>query len=57
MIPTSVLIPKGWCIRLALAGADRETFESIPGGEAPEVTVEWWQETYSLHLPGVARSE
>ncbi len=58
MIPTSVLIPRGWSVRLALAGADRETFEQIPEGEAPEITVEWGVETPSaLHLPVVTRGD
>ena len=40
LFPISVLLKKGQRIRLAIAGADKDTFASIPGCEKPEITVE-----------------
>ena len=40
LYPISVLLSKGQRIRLAIAGADADVFASIPGCEAPEITVE-----------------
>ena len=36
---TSVVIPEGWRIRIALAGADRSIFNPIPANETPEWNV------------------
>lgn len=38
--PTSVLVPRGWRLRLAIAGADRDTF-AIRRGQPPELTLEF----------------
>jgi putative CocE/NonD family hydrolase len=38
--PTSVLVPRGWRLRLAIAGADRGTFAAIPG-QPRQVTIEF----------------
>jgi len=40
MHPTSVLFRKGHRIRLAIAGADKDTFVRIPEGETPRLIVE-----------------
>jgi len=40
LFPISVLLKKGQCIRLAIAGADKDTFASIDDCENPEITVE-----------------
>ena len=39
MLPTSVVIPKGHALRLALAGHDRDTFTRIPEVGTPTLTV------------------
>lgn len=38
--PTSVLVPRGWRLRLAVAGADRDTF-GVVRGQPPELTIEF----------------
>jgi putative CocE/NonD family hydrolase len=38
--PTSVLIAKGHRIRIAIAGADKDTFARIPAEGAPTLTIE-----------------
>jgi len=40
LFPISVRFEAGWRIRVAIAGADRDVFDPIPGCEAPEITVE-----------------
>ena len=40
LLPLSVLLKKGQRIRLAIAGADKDTFAPIEGIENPELTVE-----------------
>jgi len=40
LLPTSVLFRKGHRIRIAIAGADRETFALIDGCETPEIRIE-----------------
>ena len=40
LLPISVLLKKGQRIRMAIAGADKDTFAPIVGGERPEITVE-----------------
>ncbi|MBN2334361.1 CocE/NonD family hydrolase [Candidatus Bathyarchaeota archaeon] len=40
LYPVSVLFRRGHRIRLAIAGADRDTFEPVVGGEAPVIRVE-----------------
>ena len=40
LFPISVLLKKGQCIRLAIAGADADVFAPIKGCESPEITVE-----------------
>jgi putative CocE/NonD family hydrolase len=40
LFPTSVLFRKGHRIRLAIAGADKDTFAPIAGAENAEITVE-----------------
>jgi len=37
--PTSVLIKKGHRLRIAIAGADKDTFARIPAGGTPAITV------------------
>lgn len=39
LLPTSVLIRKGHCIRIAIAGHDKDTFTRIPAEETPVITV------------------
>ncbi len=39
LLPTSVLIPKGHALRLALAGHDQDTFTRIPEVGTPTITV------------------
>jgi predicted acyl esterase len=38
--PTSVLLKKGHRIRVAIAGADRETFGRLPAEGTPTISVE-----------------
>ena len=40
LYPISILLKKGQRIRLAIAGADKDTFAPIAGCENPEITVE-----------------
>jgi len=40
LFPISVLFKKGQKIRIAIAGADKDVFEPVPGCESPEITVE-----------------
>ena len=40
LLPISVLLQKGWRIRVAIAGADADTFDSIKECETPVITVE-----------------
>jgi len=40
LFPISVLLKQGQRIRLAIAGADKDTFVPIEGCESPEITVE-----------------
>ncbi len=40
LFPISVRFEAGWRIRVAIAGADRDVFDPIPGCEAPEITIE-----------------
>ena len=40
LLPISVLLKKGQRIRVAVAGADKDTFKAIPDCEAPQITVE-----------------
>ena len=40
LLPISVLLKKGQRIRVAVAGADKDTFKAITGCEAPQITVE-----------------
>lgn len=35
LIPTSILVPKGWQIRISLAGHDRDNFQRIPNEGDP----------------------
>ena len=39
LLPTSVLIRKGHRIRVAIAGADNDTFLRIPAAGTPTITV------------------
>jgi len=39
MLPTSVVVPVGWRLRLALAGFDSDTFERVPAAGAPKIEV------------------
>ncbi len=57
LFPTSVLFRKGHRIRLAIAGADRDTFEPVVGGESPEIRVERNRlHASSIELPLIARA-
>lgn len=57
LFPISVLFRKGHKIRLAIAGADRDTFELIVGGEAPEIRVERNRlHASSIELPIITRA-
>lgn len=40
LFPISVLLKKGWRVRLAIAGADKDTFPPLEECESPEITVE-----------------
>ena len=40
LLPLSVLLKQGQRIRIAIAGADKDTFKPIVGCEAPQITVE-----------------
>jgi putative CocE/NonD family hydrolase len=53
MHPTSVLFRKGHRIRLAIAGADKDTFARIPENETPTWTIE--HRASGLELPVIAR--
>jgi predicted acyl esterase len=56
MQPTSVLFRRGHRIRLAIGGADRDTFARIPANEAPRWTIERNRfRASSLDLPVVER--
>ncbi len=39
LLPTSVLIKKGHCIRVAIAGHDKDNFARIPAQGTPTITV------------------
>ena len=57
LFPTSVLFHKGHKIRLAISGADKETFAQAGGAEAPILTIERNRPHASyLELPVVPRS-
>lgn len=47
LMPTSVLVPEGHRLCIAIAGADADTFRRIPEEEMPELTI---------HLGGVHAS-
>ena len=49
LFPLSVLLKKGQRIRVAIAGADKDTFAPIKGCETPEITVERNQQ-YSSYI-------
>jgi uncharacterized protein len=52
LLSTSVRIPPGWRLRLALAGADADSFAHVPEGGAPTIIVERGPDTPSrLVLP------
>jgi putative CocE/NonD family hydrolase len=57
LLPVSVLLPAGHRLRVAIAGADSDTFARIPAGGRPSITVgrnrSW---TSSIDLPIVARA-
>ncbi len=56
MHPTSVLFRKGHRIRLAIGGADKDTFARIPEDETPQWTIERNRSRASeLELPIVRR--
>jgi hypothetical protein len=40
LLPTSVRIERGHRIRIAIAGADRDTFARLPAAGQPVLTVE-----------------
>ncbi len=40
LLPTSVLIPKGWRLRVSIAGHDADNFARIPAEGDPVITVE-----------------
>jgi len=40
LLPISIVIPKGYCLRVSIAGADRDTFAAIEGCEAPLIEIE-----------------
>ena len=40
LLPTSVLIPKGWRMRVSIAGHDADNFARIPAEGDPVITVE-----------------
>lgn len=56
LLPTSVRIPPGWRVRLALAFADAETFAPLSGGTPPRVTVAYGPDAPSRLLLPVARA-
>jgi len=52
LFPISVRFNKGQQIRVAIAGADKDVFEPVPGCETPEITVERnAQYTSFINLP------
>ena len=52
LLPTSVVIPAGWAIRLALAGADADTFAAPDDPSALDVSLEYsLEEPSTLSLP------
>jgi len=56
LFPISVLFRQGHRIRLAIAGADRDTFEPVVRGEAPKIRVERNRlHASSIELPLVTR--
>ena len=56
MLPTAVVVPAGWAIRLALAGADVETFGSPTDPADAEVSLEYGpDDPATLTLPIRAR--
>lgn len=57
LFPISVLFKAGWRIRLAIAGADKDVFDPIPGCEAPQITLERNAQYPSfINLPTIPRS-
>ena len=56
MHPTSALFKKGHRIRLAIGGADKDTFARIPPDETPQWTIERNRSrASSLELPVIER--
>jgi putative CocE/NonD family hydrolase len=54
--PTSVLIKKGHRLRIAIAGADKDTFARIPAGGSPTITVAHNKRSSSwIDLPVITR--
>jgi putative CocE/NonD family hydrolase len=52
LLPTSVVLRRGHCVRLALAGADSSMFERYPAGGTPKLEVYRQKEHPSyLNLP------
>lgn len=56
LLPTSVVIPAGWRLRFAIAGADADTFDRWPADAVPTYTIERHarQATW-IELPGRTR--
>lgn len=58
LLPISVLLPKGYRIRLAIAGADSDTFAHIKGLEKSEWEIQRNRaHPSSIHLPIIARTK
>jgi hypothetical protein len=56
LLPTSVVVPRGWRLRLALGGADADTFERFPADATPTYTIERGRRWTSwVDVPVIAR--
>lgn len=40
LLPISIVIPAGYCLRVSIAGSDRDTFDPVGGCEAPLIEME-----------------
>jgi len=52
LLPISIVVPEGYCLRVSIAGADRDTFDPIEGCESPLIEIERNQQFPSgIELP------
>ena len=58
LLPISIVIPEGYCLRVSIAGADRDTFDPIEGCESPLINIERNEQFPSgIELPVIPKSD